>query len=75
MSQAILNLYRNLPVEYDDDLEAECNNIERIEEAKRQFDIEQLSEDGIAGIYHVGGIRRFELLRRWFVKGFYLVKF
>lgn len=74
MSQTILNLYRNLPVEYDDKLEAECNSVERVDEAKMQFDIEQLSEDGMAGIYHVGGIRRFLLLRRWFAKGFYEVK-
>lgn len=71
MSQAILNLYRNLPVEYDDDLEAECNDIKRIEEAKWQFDIERLSQDGMAGIAEVGGVKRFELLRRWFAKGFY----
>lgn len=71
MNQTILNFYRGLPVEYDDELEAKCNDLVAIEEAKRQFDIEQLSRDGMAGIRNVGGIRRFLLLRRWFAKGFY----
>ena len=71
MSQVILNLYRNLPLEYDDDLEAKCNDLKLIEETKWQFDIERLTQDGIAGIVEVGGMKRFLLLQRWFAKGFY----
>ena len=78
MNQKTKNLINNLPEDFDPRLEDETNDLEKIDQAKLDFDLEQtriIAEHGIAGIVEVGGMRRFEMLRRWFAKGFYLMKF
>lgn len=74
MNQKTKNLIDNLPEDFDRELEDETNDLEKIEAAKLDFDREQtriIAEHGIAGIVEVEGMGRFEVLRRWFAKGFY----
>lgn len=78
MNQKTKNLIKNLPEDFDPKLEEETNDLEKIDQAKLDFDREQtqiIAEHGIAGIVEVEGVGRFEVLRRWFAKGFYEMKF